>query len=514
MLAATPVLRLLARWHDWRSRMRKPAAVQQAQLITLVQRAASTRFGRDHNFESIQSVADYQARVPLRTYEDFWSEYWKPEFPRPKDCTWPGTPPYFALTSGTTSGVTKYIPVTQEMLRANERAAWRTLLYHLLNCPDSRILGGKCLLLGGSTQLHQEATGIWSGDLSGIQANEIPWWAASYIFPPRGLALLADWEEKIDRMARLCVSEEIRAMSGAPNWLLLFLDRVGQGEPSSRRRLSDLFPNLELIVHGGVSFHPYARQYSDLLEGSRAEVREVYPASEAFIAVADRGEGDGMRLLIDNGVFYEFVPRDELDRPSPARYWLENVDVDVDYALALSTCAGAWGYVLGDTVRFVDLDPPRILITGRTSYFLSAFGEHLIDEEIEKAVAIAAASVRASVIDYAVAPIVPDLAGSAGRHHYIIEFAGELPDDPRLSQFGKTLDEQLCRLNADYKSCRAWGVGLAAPHIEAAEPGTFSAWMKSKGKLGGQHKVPRIVNDAALFAELVSFVSDAKAASR
>jgi hypothetical protein len=269
------------------------------------------------------------------------------------------------------------------------------------------------------------------------------------------------------------------------------------------------YPRLELLVHGGIDFKPYAKRFSELLEGSRAELREVYAASEAFIAIADRDQGEGLRMIVDNGVFYEFVPTEELNASAPTRHWLATVETGIDYAVVLSTCAGAWGYILGDTVQFVEVDPPRIRVTGRTSYVLSAFGEHLIDAEIEEAVAVAANAIDAAVADYCVAPVYPK-SGEKGGHHYVIEFAGRLPGAKCVAAFRDALNGRLRALNADYKTQRAGDYGLQAPEVEAVPPGTFRAWMKSRGQLGGQHKVPRIINDAALFEKLTAFLSHAQ----
>ena len=507
MLAANPFVRLYAHWRLWRLGVRPPSDIQEAELLGLVRNAALTRFGRDHDFGGITCVADFQNRVPLRRYEDFWSDYWQPDFPRLENCTWPGTIPYFALTSGTTTAATKYIPCSREMLRANSRAAHDILFYHLLNRPRSRILGGKGFMLGGSTDLQEEAPGIYSGDLSGIAANEVPWWLRPYAFPPRELALLADWEVKIEKIARLSLKEDIRAISGLPSWLLIFFQKLADLRPDVGPRIANFYPHLELLVHGGINFKPYATRFSKLLEGSRAELREVYAASEAFLAIADRGQGDGLRLIIDNGVFYEFVPTEDLDGSSPTRHWLGTVKPGIDYAVVLSTCAGAWGYVLGDTVRFVEVDPPRILITGRTSYVLSAFGEHLIDAEIEEAVAVAANAIGAAVDDYCVAAVFPEGERVRGGHKYVVEFAEGPPEPKLIGMFRDALDDHLCALNADYKAHRAGGYGLRPPDVNAVGSGTFLAWMRKRGQLGGQHKVPRIVDDADLFASLTDFLS-------
>jgi hypothetical protein len=374
---ATPLLRIYARHRLARLARQDPVAEQQRQLLRLVRRAAGTRFGRDHRFNEVRGVADFQARVKLRRYEDMWNDYWRDPFPRLVDCTWPGTMPFFALTSGTTSGATKYIPCSREMNRANAWAAIDILVHHLANRPASRVLGGKSFMLGGSTDLVRHAPGIQSGDLSGIATSQIPRWARCWSFPPRELALITDWEVKVERLARTCLDQDIRAISGTPSWLLVFFERLFAVRPDCAGRLHRVFPNLELLVHGGVNFAPYRRQFEDLLRGSHAELREVYPASEGFFAVADRGPGEGMRLIIDNGLFYEFVPCDALQDEHPPRHWLADARTGVDYALAISSCAGLWAYIVGDTVRLIERNPPRLLVTGRLSYFLSAFGEHL-----------------------------------------------------------------------------------------------------------------------------------------
>ncbi|MFQ6017612.1 MAG: GH3 auxin-responsive promoter family protein, partial [Kiloniellaceae bacterium] len=451
MLDATPLLRLYARYRMARLRAQNPVEVQEQQLLRLVAKARDTRFGRDHGYSDIGSVRRFQERVPLRRYEQFWDEYWSPAFPRLADCTWPGTIPFLAVTSGTTSGVTKSIPCSREMNGANKRAGADLIVHHLANRPRSRLLAGRNFMLGGSTDLIELAPGITSGDLSGIAAKVMPWWARLRYFPPRHLEKIADWEEKIDRLARESVGEEIRSLSGTPSWLLIFFDKLAALRPGSGRQIRNFYPNLELLVHGGINFAPYRAAFSGLLEGSHAETREVYAASEGFVAVADRGDGEGLRLILDTGLFFEFVPVDQLDRPNPTRHWLANVEPGVNYALILSTCAGLWSYVLGDTVRFVELNPPRILITGRTSYTLSAFGEHLIGEEIEESVSAAADAIAAAVTDYAVGALFPERPGDLGGHLYIVEFAGAVPEAARIDAFARALDDALCATNEDYK---------------------------------------------------------------
>jgi hypothetical protein len=504
MLDFTPAFRLPAWWRRYGLDALDPAAAQETELLKLVSQAQNTQFGRDHGFSQIRSVKDFQARAPLRRYEDFWEQYWEQPFPHLADVSWPGSIPYFAVTSGTTKGVTKYIPCSAAMLQSNVRASTDILVHHLNARPGSRILSGRGFVLGGSTDLSELAPGIRAGDLSGIAAAEVPWWARPRYFPSEDLALLADWEEKIARLAPASLEAEITSISGTPSWLLIFFDALHDLRPELPHRLASYYPDLELVVHGGIGFEPYQRQFETLLEGSHAELREVYAASEGFIAIADRGPGEGMRLNLDIGLFFEFVPLDELDSDSPTRHWIADAEPGVNYALVLSSCAGVWSYVVGDTVRLVERDPPRLLVTGRTSYMLSAFGEHLIGEEIEHGVATAAEAIGEMVADFSVGAVFPKAKGELGRHLYIVEF-GEVPSTERLALFEKSLDGALCETNEDYEAHRAGGFGLHAPRIHAVPHGTFAAWMKKRGKLGGQNKVPRIMNDEALFQDLRDF---------
>jgi len=390
------------------------------------------------------------------------------------------------------------------MISAHLRAAEDLFVFHVLNRPHSQVLAGKCLLLGGSTDLAEEAPGIRSGDLSGIEAREIPSWRRSWIFPPLELALIPDWEEKIEKIAVACLAEDIRSISGAPNWLLLFFDKLMQLRPGAPG-LAKVFPRLELIIHGGIPFTPYRDRFRQLLEGTHAETRESYLASESSIALADRADGEGLRLIFDNASFFEFVPVAELTHAEPTRHWLANFETGIEYAVIVSTCAGAWAYILGDTVRFIDRDPPRLIVTGRTSYLLSVFGEHVIAEQIEQAIHSAATAIGAAVVDYSVGVLFSE-ADKVGRHSYFVEFADRIPDATGINTFTRTLDQALAASNADYHERRAGDFGLQPPRVETVPPGTFAAWMKSRGKLGGQHKVPRIINDAGLFASLREFV--------
>ncbi|HYN38396.1 MAG TPA: GH3 auxin-responsive promoter family protein [Rhodospirillales bacterium] len=501
----TPLLRVYTRLRARQLATQDAAAAQHRQPLRLLAKAKDTRFGRDHGFARIASVEDFQRAVPLRRWEDLWRDYWQADFPRLTDCTWPGMVPFFAQTSGTTTGITKYIPCTRAMIASNRRAAMDLITHHLVNRPESAVFAGRNFMLGGSTALVELSPGVWSGDLSGIAGRNVPIWARPFYFPPRHLETIADWEEKIAAFAPASLEVDVRVLGGTPSWMLLFLEKLAALDPGAGRRLSAFYPNLEMLVHGGVSFAPYRAAFAEWLQGSRAETREVYPASEGFIAVADRGDGEGLRLICDHGMFFEFVPVEELDSARPTRHWVGNIELGVNYAIVLSTCAGLWGYVVGDTVRFVERDPPRLLITGRTSYSLSAFGEHLIGEELEQGIAAAAEAVDADVADWSAGALYPSRSDELGGHIFLVEFAGGAPEAQRLARFAAVLDATLAELNDDYRVHRSKGFGMRPPVVHPAPPGTFAGWMKRRGKLGGQNKVPRVIADPALLDDLKAF---------
>jgi len=506
MLDITPLLRAFGARRRAQLARLDAAAVQERTLIKLVRRAAETRFGKDHRFDAIRSVADFQARVPLRTWEAMWDEYYKAALPNFSNISWPGPVPYLALSSGTTSARTKYVPVTEAMNRSNSRAGFDLVAYHFAAKPRSRLFDGKTFMLGGSTKLVPEGPGVWSGDLSGIAVKRMPFWARGYAFPKEEHALIANWEEKAELMARTSLDEKIRALTGTPAWILILLERV-RALRDARGEHGPAYPDLQLLVHGGVNFAPYRARFEKLFAGLDVDMREVYPASEGFIAIADRGYGEGLRLNLDHGLFFEFVPLEDLSKPNPRRHWIANIETGVNYAVVMSTCAGLFAYVIGDTVRFVDKAPPRILITGRTTYWLSAFGEHLLAEQIETGVAEAAGAIGADVTDYSVSAVFPEAGNERCGHVYVMEFAGGAPDAARLETFAKTLDATLRRIVNDYDYYRKDG-RIVLPEIRAVAPGTFAAWMKSRGKLGGQNKVPRIINDPELWANLLGFVAN------
>jgi hypothetical protein len=477
-----------------------PAATQQRTLAGLLRQARGTVFGQAHGFATIRTVEDYQLRTRLRSFEAFWDEYWKNAFPQVGGITWPGRIPFFAKTSGTAGAASKYIPVSPAIMRSNQGAARDVLAAHLGACPGSRIMAGKTLMLGGSTALEALAPGIFGGDLSGIAASTIPRWARKRVLPPAELALLPDWREKMQRIAKLSLGQTITGISGTASWLLLFFDIVSSLRGGAR--LAELYPDLELVVHGGVGFAPYRERFGHWLQGSAARTREVFAASEGFCGYADRGDGEGMRLVLDRGLFFEFVRPGDLESQNPDRRWIENAELGVEYALVLSTNAGLWAYLIGDTIRLVTKNPPRLLVTGRTAWSLSVAGEHLISAELDAAVTEAAQAVGRRPVEYSVAPVPPDAADPRGGHFFAVELDG--PADPQ--KFAEALDAALLRQNEDYAAHRSGGFGMRDPAVRLLPPAAFARWMERRGKLGGQNKVPRVVSGVASLAGLLDDV--------
>lgn len=478
-----------------------PIAIQQHTLLSLVRKARRTRFGIDHAFARIRSITDYQRAVPLRSYEDLWKSYLHDQYPIFDNLTWPGRIPYLALTSGTTQGATKYIPVSRAMLASNKKASLTMVAYHLSAEPRSRLFQGRLFFLGGSSDLERPASDVQQGDLSGIASKEVSELLRPYTFPPLDLALEPDWDRKLSRLAERSLKERITLVGGVPSWLLVLFQRLL--DLSGKSTLAEVWPHLEVVVHGGVKFDPYRASFARILGNPAIRLQETYPCSEGFIAFGDPATGH-LRLVFDHGIFYEFVPVDELGSTNATRDWLGTARVGVNYAVVVSTCAGLWSHIIGDTVRFESLDPPLLTFTGRTKYTLSAFGEHLISEEIEAAVASASDQTGASVRDWHVGPV---FRGALGHHLFAFEFINP-PGD--LEAFRRALDADLSARNADYRAHRDDNVGLPLPALLVAGTGGFESWMRARGKLGGQNKVPRVDNTGTLTQHLDQFLRDAQ----
>lgn len=476
--------------------------VQLETLFRLVRKAAQTRFGQDHQFHRIESLNQYQRLVPIRNYEQFWTEYWQSAYPRLDGVTWPGQIPYYALSSGTTSGATKYIPVSREMLRSNQKAAYTTMSLFRHFRPRSSTFNGKFFFLGGSTELRKQDDGSLAGDLSGIAALELAECLRGYTYPPLELARIGDWEVKMPRMAEQVVREPITALSGIPSWMLLLFDQMKK--VSGKSTISEIWPELRLLVHGGIKFDPYRELFLKEVGSDKVTYIETYPCSEGFVATEDP-RYQLLRLVPDHDIFFEFVPVAELDQERPTRHYLGNVEVGVQYAPLLTTCAGLWSFLVGDTIVFEQTNPPLIRFTGRTKYFLSAFGEHLISEEVEKGVAAAARATGASVVDFHVGPVFPQDPSKPGYHLYLVEYHGQPPTD--TEQFAREIDKELCRINEDYDAHRVGDLSMLPPKVQVVPAGQFGHWLKQRGKSDIQAKVPRMDITGQITSELAQLAN-------
>ena len=521
MFAFASLFRRHARRRELQLQREDPAASQQERLRRLVRKAKRTRFGRDHGFAKFRNLDDYQRNVPLRTWEQFWSDYWKECYPTLHDCTWPGKVPFFGLTAGTASGQRRPVPCSAESLAALKRAHRDVLVRHLANHPHSRVLGGRICILSEPAGLESLAAGVQTGGIDGILAAQSSWPARRRFLSSRKFANCDDRDQRVREFARLAARKNVRTLCGMPPALALFFEELTGGDSS--QTAAWVLPKLQLLVHGGMNFAPYRKRFEKLLAGGEAELRETYTATEGILAIADATPGDGLRLLTDNGVFFEFVPVGELRAKSPTRHWVGNVEPDVQYAVVLTTSAGLWSYVLDDTVRFVATNPPRVLVTGRVSQMLSAFGEDVVCEQLDDAVTAATSSVGKRVVDFTVGAELPSVPRKPGRHVFLVEFSDRQPPNKKqLTAISRIIDERIKQRNDAYRMLRGgdpgWmhrrrdiqggDYGMRMPRIEVVPPGTFAAWLQSRG----HHKVPRVIHNPQMLDELRSIaeLSDAR----
>lgn len=483
--------------------------LQRRQLSSLVRRARDTDFGREHGFADLSRLhgedlqREYRARVPIREYLQYAPYITRMRDHAEPDVCWPGVVLDWAQTSGTTAG-DKFMPVSQDLLRHNFRASLDIFAHaHRMGVNLRRMFAGRILFLGGSTDLAVNEHGLRTGDLSGLVTPMIRWPLSEVYLPGKRIALMSDWKEKIDAMARACLNEDVRAVSGMASWGLVLFTRVlelAREQDRDVRCLRDIWPNLDLFIHGGVNYTPFRPRVQETWSGGSQDLPhrlEVYPASEAFVAMQDTPGDPGLRLCADHGVYFEFVPVDEIHRPNPVALAADQVETGRRYVVVLSTPGGLFRYILGDVVEF-DSTPPRgparLRIVGRHKHFINAFGENLIVEHIETAVADAAALTRLRVGEFTAAPIYPDpVRGVRAGLQLAIEIEGGAHQEP-LARFGHALDEALKRQNVDYTTKRRGDLGMAPPVVTPLPPGAFHAWMESRGKLGGQHKCPRCAN--------------------
>ncbi|WP_128545561.1 GH3 auxin-responsive promoter family protein [Larkinella soli] len=479
--------------------MKRPGEVQQGIFTHLIRKGRATEWGRSHHYDSIRSVRDYQERVPISSYEDLYP-YIERVMRGEQKLLWPSTIHWFSKSSGTTNARSKFIPVSQEALDECHFKGGKDLMaLFVANRPETRVFEGKGLSIGGSLHDNPHSRQGFAGDVSAVVMKNLPSWAQYIRTPPIDVALMSKWEDKIDRMAEITARENVTSILGVPTWTLVLLEKVLG--ITGKRNILEVWPNFEVFIHGAVAFQPYRDLFShQIFPSSGISYLETYNASEGFFAIQDDLSRVGeMLVMLDYGIFYEFVPVEEADNPHPKALTIGEVELNKNYALVISTNAGLWRYRVGDTVRFTSLNPYRLKVSGRTKHFINAFGEEVIVENAETAITKACEVTGARVSDYTAGPVYIN-NDTHGRHEWIIEFSSE-PD--HFDTFCAILDQTLRQVNSDYDAKRYNDMVLQPPLVHAVPRGTFYEWMKTRGKLGGQHKVPRLSNDRQYLDDLL-----------
>lgn len=464
-----------------------PLRSQEYWFNKLIHQGIKTRFGTDHDFKAISNYNDYQARVPLRDYEDF-TQYIDIIKEGNADVLWSGKPIYFAKSSGTTSGV-KYIPLTHDSIPNHINTARNALLMYIHETGNANFVNGKMIFLSGSPEM-ENVGGVLTGRLSGIVNHHVPRYLRGNQLPSYETNCIDDWETKVVKIAEETKDKDLTLISGIPPWVQMYFDVLL--DMTGKKTVLEVFPNLQLLVYGGVNFAPYRDKLFNTI-GKKIDSIETYPASEGFIAYQDSQVEQGLLLNVDSGIFFEFVPVDEIGATNPLRLRLHEVELDKQYAIVLTTNAGLWSYVIGDTVKFISKNPYRLLVTGRTKHYISAFGEHVIAEEVDKALSEIAQRYQAEVIEFTVAPQVnPD--GGLPYHEWFVSFS-KAPDD--VEKFKLDLDQRMQELNIYYADL-IQGKILQPLMLTQIQSDGFSQYMKSQGRLGGQNKLPRLKNDRSI----------------
>lgn len=456
---------------------------QEELLLSLLNTAKKTLFGRTYDFENIKSVKDFQKKVPVADYEDL-KPYIEKVKRGQKDILWIETPEYFAKTSGTTSG-SKYIPISKEGMPFQVKGAQSALFHYIAKKNNADFVGGKMIFLQGSPEL-EEVFGVKTGRLSGIVAHHIPNYLQKNRLPSWETNMMEDWEAKVDKIVEETEKENMTLISGIPPWLIMYFEKLIE---KNGKKIKQIFPNLQLIVTGGVNYEPYREKMEELL-GGKVDIVQTFPASEGFFAFQDDYTKEGLLLLTNHGIFYEFIPLEQYGKPDAQRLTLKDIELNKDYALILTTNSGLWAYSIGDVVRFIDKDPHRILVSGRTKHFTSAFGEHVIAFEVEEAMKATVEKFPAQITEFHLAPEVNPEEGLP-YHEWFIEFEKE-PEN--LDTFKNELDDQLRKRNTYYDDLISGNI-LQKLHISKLQKNAFQEYAKSQGKLGGQNKIPRLAND-------------------
>lgn len=474
-----------------------PVETQQNVFKELISRAAQTAFGKDHDFGTIQSYSDFQNRVPIRDYEELKS-YVERVVSGESDVLWPGKPLYFAKTSGTTSGA-KYIPLTKESMPNHIEAARNAILLYIAETGNAQFVDGKMIFLQGSPEM-EEKNGIRVGRLSGIAAHYVPSYLQKNRLPSWETNSIDDWETKVDAIVEETRHKNMTVISGIPSWVQMYFERLKE---KTGKKVGDLFPGFNLFIYGGVNYEPYRAKFENLI-GKKVDSIELFPASEGFFAYQDTQNEKGMLLLLNAGIFYEFIKSDEFFTENPKRHTIGEVELGVNYVLIISTNAGLWGYNIGDTIQFTSLKPYRIIVSGRIKHFISAFGEHVIAKEVESALqeAVAAFS-EVSINEFTVAPNITPEEGGLPYHQWFIEFEKK-PEN--LPAFAKAIDEALQVQNSYYEDLIK-GKILKTLQIVSVRKNCFNDYMKTQGKLGGQNKLPRLSNDRKIAEMLLKLNS-------
>jgi hypothetical protein len=476
-----------------------PHEVQEEWFQNLIESAKYTEWGKAYDYNSIHTIEQFKERVPVQNY-DTLKPYIERMLHGEQNILWPSEIKWFAKSSGTTSDRSKFIPVSQESLEECHFKGGKDLLsIYCTNRPDAKIFTGKCLVLGGSHQTHLNHE-TYFGDLSAVLIKNLPFWAEFYRTPDISITLMDDFEEKVEKIAQATIDVNVTNLSGVPTWNIVLAKRIL--EITGKNNLLEVWPNLEFYFHGAVNFKPYREQFRKLIPSDSMYYLETYNASEGFFGIQDQADSEELLLMLDYGIYYEFIPMENFGEENPKTLGLDEIELGKNYAIVISTNGGLWRYIIGDTVRFTSLSPYRIQVTGRTSHFINAFGEEIIIDNAEKALSKACFETNAIILDYTACPIY-FTDKEAGGHEWIIEFEQK----PRsMEHFTEVLDNTLREINSDYDAKRFKDMALRKPLIHVAPSGTFYKWMKNRGKLGGQNKVPRLANERKYVDEILKML--------
>ncbi len=481
----------------------RPVETQEKVLNYLLRNGSDTFIGNEYDFSSIKDKDSFRKNVPVFHYEQLRPYLDKIIVEKQNNVLWNKPVNWFAMSSGTTEDKSKYIPVTRESLtQGHYRCGEQLLAIYAKGNPKTKFFLGKTLILGGSKQINNIGDGVFTGDISAILIKNVYLWTKRSRTPER-ISLISDWEEKLEALTKYAVSNDIRAFMGVPSWLMVLLKKI---KAETGRELTDIWPNLEVFFHGGVSFTPFEEQYRKIIQKPDMFYWETYNASEGFFGVQYANDSKDMLLMLDNNIYYEFVPMSEWDAENPRTLTLDEVETGQNYALLISTNGGLWRYMIGDTIEFTSTKPYLFRITGRTKNFINAFGEEIIIDNAERALKIACDATNAQIAEYTAAPVYFG-DNNTGAHEWLIEFAVE---PTSLDLFIASLDEGLKKVNSDYEAKRSYNLSLGLPIVHSLPKGTFNEWMKSIGKLGGQNKVPRLSNNRDYVDRLKAFFVQSK----